>query len=112
MPGVPTCNTGVLKLNNARRLDRYAQLAVTRSLASVFQNHVDSACKTKSGTRALKKEELIGPGIDFAFDRHDRLLNAVFQSHVAIKETTMQWTTPAYSDLRFGFEIAMYIANR
>ncbi|ASW00446.1 MULTISPECIES: pyrroloquinoline quinone precursor peptide PqqA [Burkholderiaceae] len=24
----------------------------------------------------------------------------------------MQWTTPAYSDLRFGFEITMYIANR
>ncbi|WP_106301818.1 pyrroloquinoline quinone precursor peptide PqqA [Paraburkholderia sp. BL18I3N2] len=24
----------------------------------------------------------------------------------------MQWTTPAYSDLRFGFEVTMYIANR
>ncbi|WP_454829389.1 pyrroloquinoline quinone precursor peptide PqqA [Paraburkholderia xenovorans] len=24
----------------------------------------------------------------------------------------MRWTTPAYSDLRFGFEITMYIANR
>ncbi|AKE06517.1 MULTISPECIES: pyrroloquinoline quinone precursor peptide PqqA [Burkholderiales] len=24
----------------------------------------------------------------------------------------MQWTTPAYTDLRFGFEITMYIANR
>ncbi|EMH3002536.1 TPA: pyrroloquinoline quinone precursor peptide PqqA, partial [Burkholderia multivorans] len=23
----------------------------------------------------------------------------------------MQWTTPAYTDLRFGFEITMYIAN-
>jgi len=29
-----------------------------------------------------------------------------------IKETAMQWTTPAYTDLRFGFEITMYIANR
>jgi coenzyme PQQ precursor peptide PqqA len=28
------------------------------------------------------------------------------------KETIMQWTTPAYTDLRFGFEITMYIANR
>jgi pyrroloquinoline quinone biosynthesis protein A len=27
-------------------------------------------------------------------------------------ETTMQWTTPAFTDLRFGFEITMYIANR
>jgi pyrroloquinoline quinone biosynthesis protein A len=26
--------------------------------------------------------------------------------------TTMQWTTPAFTDLRFGFEITMYIANR
>ncbi|HEY3535881.1 MAG: pyrroloquinoline quinone precursor peptide PqqA [Trinickia sp.] len=24
----------------------------------------------------------------------------------------MQWTTPSYSDMRFGFEITMYIANR
>ncbi len=25
---------------------------------------------------------------------------------------TMQWTTPSFTDLRFGFEITMYIANR
>jgi len=25
---------------------------------------------------------------------------------------SMQWTTPSYSDMRFGFEITMYIANR
>ncbi|KAA1011488.1 pyrroloquinoline quinone precursor peptide PqqA [Paraburkholderia panacisoli] len=24
----------------------------------------------------------------------------------------MQWTTPAYTDLRFGFEVTMYIDNR
>ncbi|MGR8920259.1 MAG: pyrroloquinoline quinone precursor peptide PqqA [Gammaproteobacteria bacterium] len=24
----------------------------------------------------------------------------------------MQWTTPAYSDVRFGFEVTMYINNR
>ncbi|PUA18308.1 pyrroloquinoline quinone precursor peptide PqqA [Glaciimonas sp. PCH181] len=24
----------------------------------------------------------------------------------------MKWTKPAFSDLRFGFEITMYIANR
>ncbi|MDF3834654.1 pyrroloquinoline quinone precursor peptide PqqA [Cupriavidus basilensis] len=24
----------------------------------------------------------------------------------------MSWTTPAYVDMRFGFEITMYIANR
>lgn len=42
----------------------------------------------------------------------DRLTHAVPQSNVLLKETAMQWTTPAYSDLRFGFEITMYIANR
>ncbi|MEO5661245.1 MAG: pyrroloquinoline quinone precursor peptide PqqA [Polaromonas sp.] len=24
----------------------------------------------------------------------------------------MQWTTPTFTDMRFGFEITMYIANR
>jgi coenzyme PQQ precursor peptide PqqA len=28
------------------------------------------------------------------------------------KETLMQWTAPTFTDLRFGFEITMYIANR
>lgn len=28
------------------------------------------------------------------------------------KEITMKWTTPAATDMRFGFEITMYIANR
>jgi coenzyme PQQ precursor peptide PqqA len=27
-------------------------------------------------------------------------------------DTVMQWTTPSFTDLRFGFEITMYIANR
>ncbi|SEB16473.1 coenzyme PQQ precursor peptide PqqA [Paraburkholderia sartisoli] len=31
---------------------------------------------------------------------------------IVFKETVMQWTTPAYTDLRFGFEVTMYIANR
>ena len=28
------------------------------------------------------------------------------------KETDMAWETPAYNDVRFGFEITMYINNR
>ena len=35
-----------------------------------------------------------------------------FMPTQAFKETTMQWTAPAFTDLRFGFEITMYIANR
>jgi coenzyme PQQ precursor peptide PqqA len=29
-----------------------------------------------------------------------------------LKETFMQWSQPAFEDLRFGFEITMYISNR
>jgi coenzyme PQQ precursor peptide PqqA len=28
------------------------------------------------------------------------------------KETLMQWSHPAFEDMRFGFEITMYISNR
>ena len=28
------------------------------------------------------------------------------------EETTMTWETPAFSDVRFGFEVTMYISNR
>ncbi len=27
-------------------------------------------------------------------------------------ESAMQWTTPSFTDMRFGFEITMYIATR
>jgi pyrroloquinoline quinone biosynthesis protein A len=26
--------------------------------------------------------------------------------------TSMQWTTPSFTDVRLGFEITMYVANR
>jgi coenzyme PQQ precursor peptide PqqA len=29
-----------------------------------------------------------------------------------IGEVDMSWTTPQFVDMRFGFEITMYIANR
>jgi coenzyme PQQ precursor peptide PqqA len=29
-----------------------------------------------------------------------------------MEEAHMQWTTPSYTDMRFGFEITMYIATR
>ncbi|BBP79765.1 hypothetical protein PHLH7_58690 [Pseudomonas sp. Ost2] len=28
------------------------------------------------------------------------------------KESFMSWTKPAYTDLRIGFEVTMYFANR
>ena len=39
----------------------------------------------------------------------DRRLIKTFSSQ---QEIIMAWTTPAATDLRFGFEITMYIANR
>jgi coenzyme PQQ precursor peptide PqqA len=39
-------------------------------------------------------------------------LTRLIHPHSVSKESVMQWTTPAYTDLRFGFEVTMYIANR
>jgi coenzyme PQQ precursor peptide PqqA len=38
--------------------------------------------------------------------------NDLMQYAVLTKETDMNWQTPKATDLRFGFEITMYIANR
>jgi coenzyme PQQ precursor peptide PqqA len=35
----------------------------------------------------------------------------IFQQ-ITRQETAMKWETPSAIDLRFGFEITMYIANR
>ncbi len=47
---------------------------------------------------------------DFLY-RNDR---AIFLHNdvVSLKEKTMKWTAPVAQDMRFGFEITMYIANR
>jgi coenzyme PQQ precursor peptide PqqA len=49
------------------------------------------------------------------FDSHDppicgiiSLLNSIHSQ----EETTMAWTKPEFTDLRFGFEVTMYICNR
>jgi coenzyme PQQ precursor peptide PqqA len=31
---------------------------------------------------------------------------------ITLKEIKMAWTKPEFTDLRFGFEVTMYIANR
>lgn len=48
--------------------------------------------------------------MELAFHDPDRHRAAVVRQ--TIQETAMQWNTPAYTDLRFGFEITMYIATR
>jgi coenzyme PQQ precursor peptide PqqA len=51
-------------------------------------------------------------GIDLAFERQTASDLRFFNSKLPFMETLMTWSTPAYIDLRFGFEITMYIANR
>ena len=54
------------------------------------------------------------PGMDVALRRMRQpacRITTIFTNH-AIKERDMTWTTPAYTELRLGFEITMYIANR
>ena len=40
-----------------------------------------------------------------------RGIRRVVQKH-NIQERDMSWETPKATDLRFGFEITMYVANR
>jgi coenzyme PQQ precursor peptide PqqA len=37
---------------------------------------------------------------------------AGFDTQINFLENTMAWSTPEFADIRFGFEITMYIANR
>ena len=46
-----------------------------------------------------------------------RILRPAFLIKLAEKQKplegiTMKWETPAYNDMRFGFEVTMYIYNR
>jgi pyrroloquinoline quinone biosynthesis protein A len=38
--------------------------------------------------------------------------NVTYNMKERNRRVAMKWTTPEYSDLRFGFEITMYILNR
>jgi coenzyme PQQ precursor peptide PqqA len=45
--------------------------------------------------------------------RHEQARRATaVPSQPLLEVSIMQWTTPSFTDLRFGFEITMYIANR
>ncbi len=54
-------------------------------------------------------------GMDVALTRMRRpacRATTIFTNHPIRGERDMTWTTPAYTELRLGFEITMYIANR
>jgi len=48
---------------------------------------------------------------DSSLTAHHRT-TAQSPNYSPIKETTMTWSKPEFTDWRFGFEITMYIANR
>ena len=39
-------------------------------------------------------------------------LDFLFFFNVKEEDKTMKWETPEYSDIRFGFEVTMYINNK
>jgi coenzyme PQQ precursor peptide PqqA len=51
-------------------------------------------------------------GRDDAFRGKHRLRAVIRQRGTRAKEFTMTWTTPTATDLRFGFEITMYVSAR
>ena len=65
---------------------------------------------TSTASKALRTP-LATPGTDLALNELTASQLRFF-IHMRFKETAMHWITPAYTDLRFGFEITMYIANR
>jgi coenzyme PQQ precursor peptide PqqA len=54
---------------------------------------------------------LIDIGIAFAF-QGTAAHRVRFSIQSSIRRHAMQWITPSYAEVRFGFEITMYIANR
>jgi len=40
------------------------------------------------------------------------LYGTVFQQSTYLEDKTMKWETPSYNDIRFGFEVTMYINNK
>jgi len=36
----------------------------------------------------------------------------LFTLNQQLEDTDMKWQTPEYSDIRFGFEVTMYINNK
>jgi len=36
----------------------------------------------------------------------------ITDTSINLEDTSMKWSTPEYSDIRFGFEVTMYINNK
>ena len=58
-----------------------------------------------------RRDFLVSIGIPFAF-RGAAAQRVRFSIQSPTRRHAMQWITPSYAEVRFGFEITMYIANR
>jgi len=47
-----------------------------------------------------------------ASSQRSRSIGGVIRKPVRLTEETRMWTKPEFTDIRFGFEITMYIFNR
>jgi coenzyme PQQ precursor peptide PqqA len=61
------------------------------------------------GLAWLGIEVALQQGGPVAADSGDRSVITLYANYWRF---AMQWTAPSFTDLRFGFEITMYIANR
>lgn len=52
---------------------------------------------------------LIGETLGLENGNHSRFQKRLKSDQ---KEMTMQWNTPAFAEMRYGFEVTMYICNR
>jgi coenzyme PQQ precursor peptide PqqA len=78
--------------------------------------------QARGSARATLSASRVNPRERARFLRGTRLADTArvrtkrtWRPHPAVpspKETLMQWTQPAFEDMRFGFEITMYIASR
>jgi len=74
-----------------------ARLCATATASGVFHQTNGRSPQHGAGHASCADPAVGSPGIPHHFNR---------------QETTMEWTRPQYQDLRFGFEITMYISNR
>jgi coenzyme PQQ precursor peptide PqqA len=40
------------------------------------------------------------------------MIIALVEININVRRYIMKWSTPEYSDIRFGFEVTMYINNK
>jgi pyrroloquinoline quinone biosynthesis protein A len=88
----------------------FLAFAAVHSWTAVFSGHRN--CNLKRAKNSAKvpywsfaatftmcfREEVKAPSLD--------------AQTITIKEVCIMWTKPAYEDLRIGFEVTMYFANR